>query len=494
MAAAIKGRRIRLDKHDPRQRRQSRQRKCRMRERHARAKVIAVVGAGGKSTYIDRRAEMSAAAGLKTAVTTTTHIYDPCARFGMQNMSGGDETKPVSTVCGVDFFGVPDGGGKLSPVSRESFSDICRQYDVVFVEADGSRSMPAKIPSGPEPVLPRETDEVVVVMGKTAVGRPPAAVVQHYGGNSGAGNFEAGAENFGADAESCQGSAGAADCALFTDPLTEESLQRIAFHCYIQPIRRKFPNAKITYYLSDMYKSGRGKDVRQVTFVLMASGFGRRYSAEKNKLLEPVGIIGKSRETERLFQRAVLEISKAAALLQDAHQIRTKIAVVTRYPEIMDWCISKRIPGLSVYENPGAEEGITSSIRIGARAACASGSDAVLYFAADMPRLTGGQIARFAEEFIFSGKTFGCMAYREGKDLIRSVPGAFRLTTPPEKNQSQLEMQSLVRLSMAQPVIDQLLSLHGDRGAMKIIRRYPWDTYLFFIEKKFLEDIDYQED
>ena len=62
---------------------------------------------------------------------------------------------------------------KLGPVSQDAFRQICSRYDVVYVEADGSRSIPAKIPLEGEPVLPPGTDEVVIVMGRHAVGRPP---------------------------------------------------------------------------------------------------------------------------------------------------------------------------------------------------------------------------------------------------------------------------------------------------------------------------------
>lgn len=419
-------------------------------EKPARARVIAVAGAGGKSTFIDREAEAAVSEGKKVAVTTTTHIYDPRVRTGETDTWTGDERQPVCTADGADFFGTAAGDGKLGPVSAACFRDICARYDVVFVEADGSHFMPAKIPVGREPVLPENTDRLVVVMGKHAVGRPPEAVLQHYG--------EVRPEWI---------SAGS--------PLTEGDLRLIAQNCYIKPVRRTHPTLPVSVYLSDLYRSGHADGVKDITLVLMASGFGRRYSRTKNKLLEPF-------HGESVWARTLQNIRRAADILKKETSIRPHIKLVTRLTEIMERAAGLRMDDLQILYNSMAEEGITSSIRTGTRAALLDGSQGVLFFAADMPYLGGNDIARFIRDFVSSGKTYGCMACRDtaakqdagATGVFTSVPGAFRLTDP------------LVR--------DRLLALKGDRGAMRIIRRYPWDTYYYYIEKRYLEDIDLPSD
>lgn len=404
-----------------------------------RGKVIAVVGAGGKSTYIDNNSRKLVREGRTVAVTTTTHIYNPCVVYGLHSDWDGDEKKPVIRLGGVDYYGIPREDGKLSPVSPEAFRDLCRRYDYVFAEADGSHGMPAKIPFGNEPVIPKEADSVVVVMGRAAVGRSPLAVCQHY--------------------------RQVYDRWIPENTLlTEDHLREIALNYYIRPIRATHPEVKMSYVLSDLYRFGDGGDVADVTFVLMASGFGRRYSCVKNKLLEEYS-------GEKLFQYALNSMILAAKILRQYH-LNLNIDVVTRYPEIMDFTASKHLPNLKAFYNGQAKEGITSSIRIGTRAALAARTQAVVFFAADMPFLAPEETARFVREFICSGKTYGCMAYRNEKEVTKTVPGAFRLT----------------RYGVA----GDILSIRGDHGAMKIIRKRPWDTYLYYIERRFVEDIDYQ--
>ena len=60
------------------------------------------------------------------------------------------------------------------------------------------------------------------------------------------------------------------------------------------------------------------------------------------------------------------------------------------------------------------------------------------------------------------------------KAVTTSVPGAFRL----DKEQTS----------------DRLLALHGDSGAMRLIRQRPWDTCYFYTESSSIRDIDRKED
>ena len=93
-----------------------------------------------------------------------------------------------------------------------------------------------------------------------------------------------------------------------------------------------------------------------------------------------------------------------------------------------------------------------------------------------MPYLDAGQITRFVCDCICSGKPYGCMAVRDEieRTVTTTVPGAFRL----DKGHAA----------------DRLLALHGDRGAMRLIRQRPWDTYYFYTESSSIRDIDRKED
>ena len=93
------------------------------------AVMTAVVGAGGKSSYIEKRAEGSARAGMNVCITTTTHIYNMPDRLNRPGM--GD----------VVYRGIPE-GEKLACPGRAELSQLCREFDAVFVEADGSHHHP----------------------------------------------------------------------------------------------------------------------------------------------------------------------------------------------------------------------------------------------------------------------------------------------------------------------------------------------------------------
>ena len=541
------------------------------------ALVIAVAGAGGKSTYIRQQAERQAREGKRVAVTTTTHIYNPCVQYGIRESWSGDETEPVAVIQGVAYFGRPQGmngqsgesgrsrlpeskkpdalepcvtsetvrrdtlvqsskpekaqqdtlmrrgvsedmqqSWKLGPVSQDAFRQICSRYDVVYVEADGSRSMPAKIPLEGEPVLPPGTDEVVIVMGRHAVGRPPRAVCQHYdvdrleaaarsadgspasdrGTTAGGGTApdrrtaadgseasvrdtaadsspvsdgsEASVRNTAADSLKVAGGITAPEDQEPQTPLTEAQLRHLAEACYIRPLRIRYPWIRSTYYLSDMYRLGEKEHVTDVTFILMASGFGRRYSGSENKLLTDF-------HGRPLYLHALEHLAKSAQQLR-SYQVHVRTGVVTRYPEIMQQTADMQDPDITYLENHMAEEGITSSIRIGTRKATADHAQLVVFFAADMPYLDAGQITRFVCDCICSGKPYGCMAVRDETErtVTTTVPGAFRL----DKGQAA----------------DRLLALHGDRGAMQLIRQRPWDTYYFYTEPSSIRDIDQKED
>lgn len=476
--------------------------------------VIAVAGAGGKSTYIRQQAERQAGEGKRVAVTTTTHIYNPCVQYGIRESWSGDEAEPVAVVRGVAYFGRPQGmdgqpedtqqSWKLGPVSPDAFRQICSRYDVVYVEADGSHSMPAKIPLEGEPVLPPGTDEVVIVMGRHAVGRPPRAVCQHYdadrlkvaarsadgspasdrGTTAGGGTAsdrrvaaesnpvsdgsEASVRDIAADSLKVAGGITAPEDQEPQTPLTEAQLRRLAEACYIRPLRIRYPWIRSTYYLSDMYRLGEKEHVTEVTFILMASGFGRRYSGSENKLLADF-------HGRPLYLHALEHLAKSAQQLR-SYQVYVRIGVVTRYPEIMQQTADMQDPDITYLENHMAEEGITSSIRIGTKKATADHAQLVVFFAADMPYLDAGQITRFVCDCICSGKPYGCMAVRDEieRTVTTTVPGAFRL----DKGQAA----------------DRLLALHGDRGAMRLIRQRPWDTYYFYTEPSSIRDIDQKED
>lgn len=136
--------------------------------------LVALVGAGGKSTLLLSLGEELAAAGRRVILTTTTKL-------------GSDQAALVPTVCrSAEAAVVAAALGKPGPVMVVTGGDdhkatgpspemVDRLYatvpvDYILVEADGARRRPCKAPAAHEPVIPAAATLVVVVIGADAVG------------------------------------------------------------------------------------------------------------------------------------------------------------------------------------------------------------------------------------------------------------------------------------------------------------------------------------
>ena len=67
--------------------------------------------------------------------------------------------------------GIPE-GEKIRSLSSETYERVCSYADVVLLEADGSNRKPIKYPNSTEPVLYDNVEEIVVVCGLQAIGKP----------------------------------------------------------------------------------------------------------------------------------------------------------------------------------------------------------------------------------------------------------------------------------------------------------------------------------
>ena len=327
------------------------------------AYVTAVVGAGGKTGFIRRRAEKLASEGLRVAILTTTHILE----------------EPSSEH--IVYFGIPR-GGRLTWPGEEAYREICETFDHVLVEADGSKHYPMKIPASYEPVIPDGTDEIIVLMGSFAVGRRLEEVCFRK---------ELALPDL-------------LERVRENPVVTEELLSYIADRFYVKPLSAQFPGAKVRYELS-------GAVVRdnllcaaaappRILCTLMASGASSRFGTE-NKLLAPY----RGKELW-LWQLEALEeaVEKLRASV-DCGEVSVDIAVCTCYDEIMEEAARR---GHRVIYNERAHLGQAETIKYGTEAAECGGYDAAAFFAADQPGFGAVDIIRMFEEFVLSGKSMAC--------------------------------------------------------------------------------------
>ena len=134
-------------------------------------RLVALVGAGGKTSTLYALARQGVDNGKKVAVTTTTHILPHPAlplAGSLEELAALLADRPAAT---WGRYALPDklsGGGP--PAAALAVADL------VLVEADGARLHPLKAPADHEPVIPPEADAVVALAGLDCIGRPIGAI------------------------------------------------------------------------------------------------------------------------------------------------------------------------------------------------------------------------------------------------------------------------------------------------------------------------------
>lgn len=134
--------------------------------------IIAIAGSGGKTTLLKKLAREYLDQGKTVFVTTTTHMY-----IEDDTLLTDDAEMIIRTLEENRYVmaGIPE-GIKIKALSRETFDAVCARADVVLVEADGSKHMPLKYPNASEPVIPENTDRIIVVWGPHGLGKPAREV------------------------------------------------------------------------------------------------------------------------------------------------------------------------------------------------------------------------------------------------------------------------------------------------------------------------------
>ncbi len=142
---------------------------------------IAFVGAGGKTT-----AMFSLARQLTAPVIclNTAHLAVEQAKLADRHLivQGISDVESIfrSPLVGVTLITGPgDNRGRLlglEPANAEKIKSYADEYHLpILVEADGSRLLPLKAPAAHEPPIPAWVEQVVVVAGLSALGKPLTA-------------------------------------------------------------------------------------------------------------------------------------------------------------------------------------------------------------------------------------------------------------------------------------------------------------------------------
>lgn len=131
--------------------------------------TVSLVGGGGKSTLMYFMAKTCAKQGKKVLVTTTTNIFMPDPAIYARTVA---EAEALWDQGKVAVIGSPiPGKGKLKMPAEGLLNELLEKADVAFLEADGAKHHPCKVPKTGEPVLHEKSDLVIAVFGLSAIGR-----------------------------------------------------------------------------------------------------------------------------------------------------------------------------------------------------------------------------------------------------------------------------------------------------------------------------------
>jgi probable selenium-dependent hydroxylase accessory protein YqeC len=143
-----------------------------------RTDVVAVAGAGGKTTLVYRLAREACLAGARVVVTTTTHMgslpEDVTGPVVVDAEPDADRRLDAALrgTGRVTLLGRRLRPDKLEGVAPERVDALVDRADLILVEADGARGRSLKLPAAHEPVIPRSTTVVVVVAALDVLGQP----------------------------------------------------------------------------------------------------------------------------------------------------------------------------------------------------------------------------------------------------------------------------------------------------------------------------------
>ena len=150
--------------------------------------LVALVGAGGKTTTMYTLARELAGRGKRVVTTTTTHIFLP--------QQGETDTLIVSPELPhllkavaaawkqyqrVTVAASPLAGGKLVGLQPDQPYALLAKggADAVIVEADGARHRIIKAPAEYEPVIPAHTNLALLLVSAEALNQPLSGEIAH---------------------------------------------------------------------------------------------------------------------------------------------------------------------------------------------------------------------------------------------------------------------------------------------------------------------------
>lgn len=150
--------------------------------------LIAIVGAGGKTTTMYTLADELAAQGKRIITTTTTHIFMPKRGETDTFIVSPDLSRLLGMLVGawlqhrrVTVASTLIASGKLAGLPPDQPYELLTRSgaDAVIVEADGARHLMIKAPAEHEPVIPAHTNLALLLISAEALNEPLTSEIAH---------------------------------------------------------------------------------------------------------------------------------------------------------------------------------------------------------------------------------------------------------------------------------------------------------------------------
>lgn len=422
---------------------------------------LAIVGAGGKSTILFNSAKEF---GMPVVLAATAHLCTDQLKLADTHLIIERQVdleiafqKPLK---GITLLTGPVGKNNRTRGIQSSEVDLiweyCDQLNLpLLVEADGSRRLPLKAPAEHEPPIPEWVNQVVVVVGLSALGKPVSEetifraekFAEITGSRLGERiTFEIIISYLLADEGGLKNILNTARKSVFFNQLDQvvlndqekQSISRSLLERYHQVIwgnaAQPAPEKRIE------------QRVERVAGIILAAGGSQRFGKPK-QLLEWRG---------KPFIWHVVQKSLQAGL--------QPIVVVTgAYSQLVENAISD-LPVMVVH-NPHWEMGLSTSVKCGL-AGVADQVGAAVFLMSDVPQVPQEVIERLVS------------AHRKKAGMIYSTASQGQLVNP---------------VLFDRRCFEDLLKLEGERGGKILFNKYSVEAFEWENSND-LRDIDREED
>ncbi len=139
--------------------------------------IISVIGSGGKTSYIKELKEKYIGENKTVLITTSTHMK--VEEYTLVDPSF-DQIMDEINKNGFCHAGNKADEEKICALNQDLLDQLKKSVDVLLIEADGSKQLPLKYPRDNEPVIDKDSDEVIFITNLKGLNCKVKDVIHRY--------------------------------------------------------------------------------------------------------------------------------------------------------------------------------------------------------------------------------------------------------------------------------------------------------------------------